>query len=263
MFKLVVLTLIVLISSQNSEARNAVLNKLRSLNKLEPARRLIEKAGYHAISYDVPTQPGYMINLINIVNPELDASSAGHKGPVLFVHGFLTSATEFLFLGSRGHPSDWSHINLNELHEDELQSIMVSDIASKSLPLLMSNLGYDVWVINRRPTVESFIASTKARLRGPAHQWAKQPVVEDKHTWKIIDKLLEIPMMLFNRKWASFWDFSFDEQAQYDLPIAIDFILGKSKFEKLHLIGHSAGGQLILMLLSYFPEYASKGKHRI
>jgi len=38
-----------------------------------------------------------------------------------------------------------------------------------------------------------------------------------------------------------FWDFSYDEMAQYDLPASIDYVLQVSGFEKLTYIGHSEG----------------------
>lgn len=55
-----------------------------------------------------------------------------------------------------------------------------------------------------------------------------------------------------------YWNFSLDEQALYDLPEAMNFILKKTGRSKMAVVGHSAGASMILMLLSDRPEEAKK-----
>ena len=36
-----------------------------------------------------------------------------------------------------------------------------------------------------------------------------------------------------------FWDFSWEEMGVYDTPAVIDYVLNKTKLEKINYIGHS------------------------
>lgn len=54
---------------------------------------------------------------------------------------------------------------------------------------------------------------------------------------------------------ADYWRFTYDEQADYDVPETIDFILSQSSYGvKVGLVGWSAGGLTILMSLSIYPR---------
>lgn len=69
----------------------------------------------------------------------------------------------------------------------------------------MADAGYDVWMGNAR-------GNTHSR----------------KHLYLSPDK-------------KAFWDFSWHEIGQIDLPAMIDFVLQKTTMSKLHYIGHSQG----------------------
>lgn len=56
------------------------------------------------------------------------------------------------------------------------------------------------------------------------------------------------------------WNHSFDEQAAYDLPRAVDFVLEKTGFERVAMVGDSSGGQLILQTLVLEPNLGAKRK---
>ncbi|BES90743.1 lipase 3-like [Nesidiocoris tenuis] len=60
-----------------------------------------------------------------------------------------------------------------------------------------------------------------------------------------------------------FWDFSFVEMAEMDLPAVIDFVLEKSKQTSLFYVGHSLGTTILLVTLAKKPEYNSKIKEAI
>uniref|UniRef100_A0A6G1S4L0 Gastric triacylglycerol lipase n=1 Tax=Aceria tosichella TaxID=561515 RepID=A0A6G1S4L0_9ACAR len=55
-----------------------------------------------------------------------------------------------------------------------------------------------------------------------------------------------------------FWNFSLDEQAKYDLPATIDFVLEKTGKKKVHLVGLSCGGAIILLAHAENPKLAEK-----
>jgi lysosomal acid lipase/cholesteryl ester hydrolase len=57
---------------------------------------------------------------------------------------------------------------------------------------------------------------------------------------------------------ASFWDFSFDEHGNYDIPASIDYILRVTKKTKLFYAGHSQGTTEFFIMMSLKPEYNQK-----
>ncbi|XP_039294921.1 lipase 1 isoform X2 [Nilaparvata lugens] len=59
------------------------------------------------------------------------------------------------------------------------------------------------------------------------------------------------------------WDFSFHEMGKYDLPAQIDYILDKTRAEKLYYIGYSMGTTAFYTMMSIKPKYNSKFKGMI
>ncbi|XP_031556032.1 putative lysosomal acid lipase/cholesteryl ester hydrolase [Actinia tenebrosa] len=57
-----------------------------------------------------------------------------------------------------------------------------------------------------------------------------------------------------------FWDWSFEEMADYDIPAMINFALKKSGQEQLYYIGHSQGTLVGFLSFSEHPEVAKKVK---
>jgi len=55
-----------------------------------------------------------------------------------------------------------------------------------------------------------------------------------------------------------FWNYSLDQQAQYDFPKVIDHISKKSNGAKVAVVTHSAGGTINLMALTNFPDLANR-----
>ncbi|CAH0716451.1 unnamed protein product, partial [Brenthis ino] len=90
----------------------------------------------------------------------------------------------------------------------------------KSLPYILSKAGYDVWLANARGNYYS---------RG--------------HISKRMDSL-------------DYWQFSFQEIGQYDLPAVVDYIIAlKNSTDKITFIGHSMGATAFLAMLSSLPNY--------
>ncbi|KAG8180326.1 hypothetical protein JTE90_016360 [Oedothorax gibbosus] len=59
---------------------------------------------------------------------------------------------------------------------------------------------------------------------------------------------------------AAFWNFSFDEMAEFDLPALIDFVLNATETKQLYYVGHSQGTAAAFALFSQSPEYNDKVK---
>lgn len=91
---------------------------------------------------------------------------------------------------------------------------------SKSLSYFLADSGYDVWMPNSR-----------------GNKFSKE------HTQ-------------YKTNSKEFWNFSFHEIAQYDLPAIIDYIKKvKGNDTKIAYIGHSMGTSVIFATLSLRPEY--------
>lgn len=56
-----------------------------------------------------------------------------------------------------------------------------------------------------------------------------------------------------------FWNFSIDEQAKFDLPNVVDLVRETTGAERVHLVGLSCGGAMILLGLAEEPKLAEKG----
>lgn len=92
----------------------------------------------------------------------------------------------------------------------------------QSLAYILADAGYDVWLGNAR-------GNTHSR----------------KHLYLSPDK-------------KAFWDFSWHEIGQIDLPTMIDFVLSQTNMQKLHYIGHSQGTTSFFVMGSLRKDYMAK-----
>lgn len=92
---------------------------------------------------------------------------------------------------------------------------------SQSLGFILADAGYDVWLAN---------------VRGSTYS---DHVRHDRHS-------------------KEFWDFSVDEMIEHDLPEMLNFVLNRTRQEKLFYVGHSQGSTIMFGLLSQSPEYNDK-----
>ncbi|KOB56528.1 Acidic lipase [Operophtera brumata] len=138
-------------------------------------------------SHFVKTIDGYVLTLHRIQN----YLSSLNNRTVLLHHGLLGSSTDWILLGP-----------------------------IKSLPYILADAGYDVWITNARGNYYS---------RG--------------HLTITVD-------------FPEYWNFSWQEMGQYDLPAVIDYIRRiKNSTELIDFIGHSMGATALLVLLSTAPRY--------
>ncbi|KAK6625796.1 hypothetical protein RUM43_006095 [Polyplax serrata] len=91
-----------------------------------------------------------------------------------------------------------------------------------SFPFVLNDAGYDVWLSDSRGNYYS-----KRHIRLSPND-------------------------------PKFWDFSFHEQAYYDLPAMTDYIINTTGQSKIFYVGHSRGSTMIYVLLSLRPEYNDK-----
>ncbi|KAM3955560.1 lipase 3-like [Aphomia sociella] len=95
----------------------------------------------------------------------------------------------------------------------------------RAIAYLLAEAGYDVWLGNARGTY-----------------YSRENLVLDPN----------------DRRNLAFWEFSWDEIGNYDLPAYIDYILELTGQPKLHYIGHSQGCTAFFVLTSLRPEYNDK-----
>ncbi|KAL6063427.1 Lipase [Balamuthia mandrillaris] len=154
---------------------------------------IIMDKGYACERRQVVTEDGYILTVHRI-----PSTSNDKKVPpkvALLQHGLLDSA------------ATW-----------------VINMANNSLPYLMANEGYDVWLANSRGNIYSL-----------------------KHKTLSTDSV-------------EFWDFNFDQMALYDLPAIITSALNVTGAKQLTYIGHSQGSMIGFALFSSNQVIASKIK---
>ena len=148
----------------------------------------IKSFGYDFEEHKVTTEDGYILNLWHLVpkNPPVPIDK------VAFIqHGFTCTP--------------WVFFQLKE----------------KSLPFLLSQSRYDIWLGNSRGTL-----------------FALDHVSKD-HTDANGD----------------YWDYSLDDLAAIDLPTSIDYVKQRTKKEKVYYLGHSQGTAIFFMLYRHNPAY--------
>ena len=147
----------------------------------------IKSMGYKLEEHEVITEDGYKLTLWHIIqNKSIDKNKV-----IYFQPGFLCSAWVFFQLGKY------------------------------SLPFMLTDLGYDVWIGNNRGTIFSM-----------------EHISKDPEDWN-----------------GDYWDFSIDDFAIYDLPVSINYVRETSGAKKLDYIGHSQGTTVFYMLYMHDPSY--------
>ena len=147
----------------------------------------IKSLGKILEEHEVITEDGYKLTLWHLT----PNSSVNKNKVVYFQHGFQCTSWVFFQLGKN------------------------------SLPILLSNLGYDIWLGNSRGSLFSldhvYLDSEQAN--------------------------------------GEYWEFSMDETVFYDLPSSIDYVIQTSGAKKVSYIGHSQGTTLFFMLYMHNPSY--------
>ncbi|XP_077509467.1 gastric triacylglycerol lipase-like isoform X2 [Amblyomma americanum] len=158
--------------------------------------QIIVDKGYPVEEYDVETSDGFVLSVQRL--------PSGRKGPPKKAPHGRDKKTVFLLHYLLGSSADW-----------------VMNYPDQSLPYILADAGYDVWLGN---------------VRGNTYS---------RH-------------VRYRRDQKEFWEFCFDEMISYDLPAMLDFVLNKTGQEKLFFVGTSQGAMILFGLLADKPEYNEK-----
>ncbi|XP_075163685.1 lipase 3-like [Haematobia irritans] len=151
--------------------------------------------GYPCERHSVTTRDGYILTLFHVPQGRQTVSneSVKVKPPVFFMHCIECSSDIWIVNG-------WEN----------------------SLPFMLADAEYDVWLGNARGNTYCM-----------------------KHT-------------IMERSSTKFWEFSVDEISTIDVPAHIDYILEKTKFPSLHYVAYSQGTTNLVMALANDPSYNQK-----
>jgi len=160
---------------------------------------LVSKCGYNCSEFEVETADNYILNLYRI-QPKLQNMTqiykqrSTKKHSVVLLHGLLADASSWI-------------CNKNP----------------QSLPFMLVQSNYDVWLAESRGAINS-----------------------QRHT--TLDSSLD----------EKYWKFSFTDMGEKDFPAIIDKVLEETNKDKLHWIGHSQGSLVSMAGLAEIPSYNNK-----
>lgn len=216
--------------------------------KREKTSDLVRSFGYKAVDHELVSQ-GYILNLVQATNPTIGGDQDIDKVPVLFIPAFFTNANSYLVRTPEGAARDLSEVDASQLSDAELEDLLTDNHSIDSISALLLNFGHEVWLLNRRGSYDSLKHVDKEYR--PFLDPGLQGLSKDD------DRIYPYANAIPNPK---YWNFSFDEQALYDVPLAVDYVIEHSGHDKIALLGLSAGGALALMTLSSYPEMSEKSK---
>lgn len=222
-------------------------------SQVSSTAKILSSVGYLAEDHYIQVQNNtYTLNLVKASNPLVNGSRH-QKVPLLFVHGILLNANSFMLNNIGVSPKDYTEYDINSMSIDDIQELLNGDPASQSLVFSALNFGHEVWLLNRRSTLDTLESNQNMIIK--SNQTTRE-------SWNNIIRKNEsdkFPKVATSTV-ANYWNYSLDEQALFDIPDTIDYVLSKTGQKKLTYIGHSAGSALMLMSLVIKPELADKSK---
>lgn len=172
----------------------------------------MELRGYDSETHFARTPDGYYIHVVRVVNPLM--RSRPLKRPVIFNHGLIESSTIWLINSRDVSPADNYHVILNEQLPITNHSSFING------PMMLSNHGYDVWLMSMRGT-----------------DWSQRHES-------------------LSPKDKAFWNYALDDFAQKDVPTVVEYVLAQTGSRKVGYVGHSQATFSVFGLLSVKPHYA-------
>lgn len=186
---------------------------------------LIRSRGFEVENYEVTTEDGYILAIQRVINPLVDLENRRKLKAVILQHGIAGISDEWVINSQYARPTPWPPEQQNsdgtdDSEADEFESEEEEDRRHpRSLAFYLANRGYDVFLPNSRG---------------------------NRYSQNHVSKSVSEP---------SFWDFSWDELIDYDLPATIRVVQQISRKEKIPYVGWSQGSTIMFGLLAERPEY--------
>lgn len=119
--------------------------------------QILEARGFLAKEFFFTTEDNFELSIIRARSPIINNGRGGlaNKEPILFIHGTIVSSSIWVTNSRGARPRDFTGVQVNSSSLEQLIEQVGSDPGSFSLPILMMNFGYEVWLLNRRGTLES------------------------------------------------------------------------------------------------------------
>jgi hypothetical protein len=194
-----IITLIIFYFVCKWDIENHFIEELEKTNQLRITHisyaDKIKYFGFHFEEHKILTEDGYFLTAWRICGKSYESQeeiAKKYKRSVLLVHGLLDNSYTYLAMSDR-----------------------------ESLPFILANNGYDVWLINNRGTLFS---------RDHIHHNSYDSS-------------------------SDYWDFTFHELAQYDVKATIQYIKQTAKREKISYVCHSQGCFQFLISYTMDPEF--------
>lgn len=186
--------------------------------------QLIRSRGFGVEEHEVTTEDGYILGIQRVINPLVDPAYRPKMKPILLMHGVFSTSDNWVFQSLYARPTPWPP-GPGQQQTPAAGKVKLSMAESdrrhpRSLAFYLANHGYDVWLGNFRG---NFYCLKHNEL-------------------SVVD--------------PQFWDFSLDEQVDYDLPAMIRYIQQITGHKKMGFVGWSQGATIMFALQADHPEYA-------
>lgn len=187
---------------------------------------MIRSRGFEVEDHEVTTRDGYILSVQKIINPLVEPQDRHKLKAVIVQHGISSVSTEWIIFSNYARPAPWppregpQDNNGTQAGEDLSGGEREHPRHPRSLPLYLANKGYSVYLTNSRG---------------------------NRYSQKHVSLSTADPQ---------YWDFSWDEQIDFDLPATINFVREDSGQKKISYVGWSQGATTMFGLMSVYPEYA-------
>uniref|UniRef100_A0A6G1S378 Putative lipase C16A3.12c n=1 Tax=Aceria tosichella TaxID=561515 RepID=A0A6G1S378_9ACAR len=222
--------------------------------------QILRARGFLTEDHDIITKDNYTIRLTRALNPLINKGKRGLRKriPIIITHGILESFNVFVVNSAGARPKNFSNSSLADLTVTGAWARHAFEPSAKSLPMLALNYGHEVWLMSRRG-----FPGSQRQLGNPVEGINGDMGVKtvDGPLTAFLGGISDYGRLAQQLKFSvdkRFWNFSLDEQAKYDLPEVVDYVLKRTGRKQVSFVGHSAGGALALMALSVNPELNKK-----
>lgn len=222
--------------------------------------------GFIGIEYYLTTSDGYILQIVRCLNPLYNGGKSGlaNRDVLLFFHGILTNAKFFLVNSVGAHPENDCDIDFGQISEADFIVKFESNPNSKSLVFAALNCGHEVFLVSVRGTmysqgysggidlnIRNNYTSARKKRQTTSSILTSNPLagaIEE------VTQQLSNPSSIANQINPIYWNYTLETISAIDAVETIQRCLEISGRDKLSVIGHSAGGTMILLALYLRPE---------